>query len=324
MQQVKNNRIVNLRAVAIIMVVLGHSIIIYSSSWNLYTTSVMCKPLDGLKKGIDIIQMPIFFSLSGYLYYFSQNKKKFIHFLGDKSRRLMIPFFAFSILWLLPIRLLINYPGFMNKSIIKIIIKDIILGFDNGHLWFLQALFLVFIFMYFISKFLYRINRNQIYIALFIVLFAISYFASVIKNAPIIKNAFQYFVWFYLGYLINRFENILINKKTRVISLVATIILMVLYFAHTSTEVKYLASTSTVIFAYNIISNLYNKALDKIADNSFGIYLFHSPLVYITYSFLSEMNPIVVVSVNFFVFGGLAFYLTSLIKKSPFRIVVGE
>ena len=38
----KNYKIVNLRAIAIILVVLGHSIIIYKSGWNYYHTEVNC------------------------------------------------------------------------------------------------------------------------------------------------------------------------------------------------------------------------------------------------------------------------------------------
>ena len=34
----KNTKIVNIRALAIILVVLGHSIILYSSQWDLYET----------------------------------------------------------------------------------------------------------------------------------------------------------------------------------------------------------------------------------------------------------------------------------------------
>lgn len=69
-------RLTNIRAMAIFMVVLGHSIILYSSAWNLYETSVSVPFLDMLKKIIDIPQMLLFFSLSGYLFVFSHQKKR--------------------------------------------------------------------------------------------------------------------------------------------------------------------------------------------------------------------------------------------------------
>ena len=79
----KNKRLTqisNIRAVAIILVVLGHSIILYSSAWDLYGTKWSVPLLDTMKKVIDIIQMPLFFSLSGYLFVFSHQKRRgFLH-----------------------------------------------------------------------------------------------------------------------------------------------------------------------------------------------------------------------------------------------------
>lgn len=57
----RNNKIVNIRALAIVLVVLGHSIILYLSQWDLYTTINSVPILDNFKKVIDIIQMPLFF-----------------------------------------------------------------------------------------------------------------------------------------------------------------------------------------------------------------------------------------------------------------------
>lgn len=71
----KNTKIVNIRALAIILVVLGHSIILYSSKWDLYETINQVPILDNMKRIIDIIQTSLFFSISGYLFYYSLNKK---------------------------------------------------------------------------------------------------------------------------------------------------------------------------------------------------------------------------------------------------------
>lgn len=64
----KYNKITNLRAIAIFLVVFGHSIIIYSSEWNLYYTQNTCVFFDYLKRVINLIQMPIFFAISGFLF----------------------------------------------------------------------------------------------------------------------------------------------------------------------------------------------------------------------------------------------------------------
>lgn len=71
-----SNQIANIRALAILLVVFGHSIILYSSSWNLYSSIHSVPLLDNIKRIIDIIQMPIFFSISGYLFFFIHIIKK--------------------------------------------------------------------------------------------------------------------------------------------------------------------------------------------------------------------------------------------------------
>ena len=63
--------IVNIRAIAIMLVALGHSIILYSSAWNLYETTVNAPVLDHLKNVINMVQMPLFFSVSGFCLVFT-------------------------------------------------------------------------------------------------------------------------------------------------------------------------------------------------------------------------------------------------------------
>lgn len=54
-------KIDNLRAIAILLVVLGHSIIIYDPNWGLISSEVECMPFMYLKKMINLVQMPLFF-----------------------------------------------------------------------------------------------------------------------------------------------------------------------------------------------------------------------------------------------------------------------
>lgn len=67
----KREDIVTIRAIAIMLVVFGHSIILYSSAWNLYETSIQAPVLDHLKNVINVLQMPLFFSVSGFCLVFT-------------------------------------------------------------------------------------------------------------------------------------------------------------------------------------------------------------------------------------------------------------
>lgn len=56
-----SQKVTNIRALAIVIVVLGHSIILYSTKWTLYSTTVASPFLDWVKAVIDLVQMPLFF-----------------------------------------------------------------------------------------------------------------------------------------------------------------------------------------------------------------------------------------------------------------------
>lgn len=139
----KINEIVTLRAIAIVLVVFGHSIILYSSSWNLFQSGNQVPILDMLKQWINLIQMPLFLSVSGFLFQASYKKHNIYTLLKQKSLRLLIPYIFFYFVWLLPIRSFLNF-GQYDKLSLKLIFSGFLLGKDNGHLWYLPCLFLCF------------------------------------------------------------------------------------------------------------------------------------------------------------------------------------
>lgn len=322
----KNQRIINLRALAILMVVFGHSIILYSSEWNLYTTTVTCQPLDIIKKIINLIQMPLYFSISGYLFFYSQKKEKnYLDFIKEKSKRLLLPFITFAFLWLLPIRLLLKYPSYENVSPISLIFKNIIWGSDNGHLWFLEALFFIFIIMFYICRILYKKNNIMLYLSTGIILLILSLCSNKFLFIPFLYNLSRYCLWFYLGFILNRFEDLLINTYVKIITSVFLIFSFIIYYKIFNNSImQYILISNFVLVLYNYIFDKNIPILNKISSNSFGIYLFHSPLIYITFTYLSEANPIVVVAINFILWGGLAYILTNIIKKTKLKVIIGE
>ena len=62
-----NQQIVNLRGLAILLVVLGHSIIIYDSTFDLLTTGVQMPLFETVKHIVSFVQMKLFISISGFL-----------------------------------------------------------------------------------------------------------------------------------------------------------------------------------------------------------------------------------------------------------------
>ena len=157
----REERITNLRAISILIVVLGHSIIIYSDSWNLYHTIYNVPILNILKKVINLIQMPLFFSLSGYLFGKKINKYSFAQLVTKKTKRLLIPYLFVSCFWLLPIRIIIRFWSLEDRGIKALIWENIILQNDNGHLWFLPCMFMCFMLSFLMYKSATLLVRTQ-------------------------------------------------------------------------------------------------------------------------------------------------------------------
>ena len=79
-----------------------------------------------------------------------------------------------------------------------------------------------------------------------------------------------------------------------------------------------------IINIYGVIPAKTRKEIKTLSEDSFGIYLFHSPLIYFTFTFMPNVSPIVVVLVNFFVFGGLAILITEAVRKIGLLFIIGE
>lgn len=75
---------------------------------------------------------------------------------------------------------------------------------------------------------------------------------------------------------------------------------------------------------YGLIPQKTNKIAKKISEDSFGIYLFHSPLIYFTYAFISNASPILVVTLNFIIFGLTAMMFTEIIRHFNLSFIIGE
>lgn len=88
---------------------------------------------------------------------------------------------------------------------------------------------------------------------------------------------------------------------------------------------------SDIVCVIALIAVLYAGAPDKsvsivnrISKNSFGIYLFHSPLIYITFTFFSEKPVWFVVAVNFVVWGSVSYFMTEAMRKIRLGCFIGE
>ena len=194
-------------------------------------------------------------------------------------------------------------------------------GKELGHLWYLIILFIIFIITYLFMK---SIKNNKTFkdLTIFIFLIILEIVQQKVYINTYINLVMSNFLYFYIGILLNKYEKQLNIKK-----LVAVLLLIISFILIPIINNQYynlFCSIISIGLCYKLMPNKTNKVIEIISKNSFGIYLFHSPLVYITYSFFSNCNPLFVVSLNFLIFGTIAFLLTVMIRKTQLKFIIGE
>lgn len=197
-----NNRCIELDIIkfwAIILVVLGHVAMFYSPS-PLFKPLIGSDFMAACQRIIYSFHMPLFIFVSGCVYSFQveclKKKQDSKTFFIKKWKRLMIPYIIFGLFYVAPFLVLWGY----RDNYFSYVYDGIILSHDARHLWYVWALFNIFIIFYAISKLLDHSNWPQ-YILL---IFAIGCFiiANIFPYTFQLSSAFKYMLWFILGYLI--------------------------------------------------------------------------------------------------------------------------
>ena len=331
--------IVNIRAIAIMLVALGHSIIIYSSTWNLYQTSVQAPVLDHLKNIVNMLQMPLFFSVSGFCLVYTllrggEGRLEARAFIRNKCSRILLPFLIIGFLWLLPIRFALNYPNYRNLPLWKVVLKECLWGSDNGHLWFLPTLFLMFMLTLVLITICGTGARLDIVMAVIGVI-ALGLYGTarqtVSWNTYLLQFS-NYYLFFALGFIYHRNERLL-HKQLRHTTVpiipkpLAAIVLagaMAAAWFKPATPILLLCSCLSVLAVYIITPQHSTPFMRFISKDSMGIYLFHSPMLYISFTFWPDINPLLMILINFIGFGSIAIGMTELMRHLHLGFIIGE
>ena len=140
----------------------------------------------------------------------------------------------------------------------------------------------------------------------------------------------QYYSWFFLGYFI-------FNQEEKIHKISFNVLLLLTFFLTIMTIIfrqnvlfinncfKYFCAICWLMLIYKLSYKIKtNKIISYISYNSFGIYLFHSPLIYITFSTFANSNPIIVIFINFIFFSILSIFLTEFIRITKIKFIIGE
>lgn len=323
-----SEKIVNLRALAIILVVLGHSIIIYDPQWAVVAgihTTISNPVLYWLKQCINIVQMPLFFSISGYCFYFTTDKlnKKpegRSDFLQKKFKRIIIPFIIVLLAYNNPVKMVIGLKGYSIHEWPNLIIHQVFMQ-DIGHLWYLPTLFIIFGLSYIFRK----VQQKRFDFILLSGLLLLNIFAYKLPPIFCLSNVATYWIFFYVGFLLNK-DNIFqyIANIPPKVSLPCLAAILILGTVNPYGMLSAFVSITTILLLYICISKKEDKFLQRISKNSYGIYLFHSPLIYIAYTRFPDISPIAMIFWNFILCGVVAYGITSILRLTKLKFIIGE
>ena len=313
-----------IRTLAIVLVMLGHSIIIYEPSWTIINTDIEAPYFVLLKQVINLVQMPLFFALSGYLFFYTLQKKgSLMELMRNKTSRLLLPFIMVGVFFMIPIKASLAVPGYILPigGGIESYLFDYFKGYNVGHLWFLPTLFLIMVVCFIILPRRQNIWLDGIVMSLFIL---VTIFPKVISiPVPYYGSFCLHAYGFVLGFMIHKYSLLLETRLVFFVSLAVLVAGVVLMLFHAPLS-KEITACSLVYLVFLYMPSFDCSIIKAISKNSFGLYLFHSPLIYFAFMLCPDIHPFWMLVINLLLCGMIAFMITELVRKAGLDWIIGE
>lgn len=308
-----------LKGIAIFLVVLGHSIILYPIDLH---QNDLCELVF---RWLSSVHMPLFFVISGFCFSY---RGSYRHFIWKKVKRLLIPYFAFNVLDLIPRYLfpnLVNRPRGIAESVQKII-------FDGGELWFLYVLFIIFL----IYPFIYGWIKRSVYLfAGTLALLLLVHFAWTPIPMFRLGEVIYYLFYFTIGVMVREYlgNTIFDFKPGRLKAAAVTVVLLMLWFILIELNPPYLgivtALTGIITLYRSLRYGVLVQIFSRFGSYSLQIYLLNGFLLVISrtiiVSILQVTNPFAIIAFNMLVDFFLSYIIIKYIceRIRPAKILMG-
>lgn len=221
--------------------------------------------------------------------------------------------------------MLAHYAPYKTTAPLIVVFKYIVCGFDNGHLWFLPTLFIMLFVTYLINC-IVSFNSSRIPFCIFCC-FCTCLAQGIPSSLPYLGQFGNNYIWFVLGLIVHLFFVEMKNMHPAlkiVVAILAMVSLFAVFWGLDSRIFSYFASMLCVLTGYALMPNKRNLILSHISRNSMGMYLFHSPLIYLTYCYLPNINPFLMLLINFLGFGTISYFVTGFIRRVNLGFIIGE
>ncbi|MBE7055842.1 MAG: acyltransferase [Ruminococcaceae bacterium] len=334
MVETKKSDVYNIiKFISMLLVVLAHSTRMYTEKGVFHPVNDSMV-LASVTDYIYVFHMPLFILVSGAVFGLCIEKGKYTNipdFLINKAKRLLIPYLFFGIAYVAPVMCLLSIT---NQSFFEYCLKGILLSSDSRHLWYVLALFLIFVMAIIIRPLLVKSRMTRfIVLACSLLLFVVS---SKIPNLLQSSAACSYQLYFFIG-LILHYEYGFVEKVFRKLFLVFVLTPFILagMFWFNPNSISNLCYTfvgiiMVVFIGYCIdrwCKNFTGSFVFKIINkNSFGIFLFHPMIIYILYYFLGpiDINPYLLSIGIALISLVMSVGLTELMRMLRLKVLIGE
>ena len=328
------------KTVLMLVVVFYHSMLFWSGTWFTKNPVFKADLLNVIASWLDTFHVYGFTLVSGYIfYYLKEENGKYVQFTGfikSKIKRLILPYFFVTIIWVAPH----NY--IWNEFDLVLAIEKYLLGYAPSQLWFLLMLFNVFILAWLLSVFLIKYDLGAIFVGIIFVGIGLlgSYF---FPNYFQIWTSFKYIIFFIVGFKLRQNSPKFLMKIPCFIWVISSLIMF--YASNLLRQNEFIICKILSLgftFGGNIIGALmsffvlqkvawkmpfFNKMLVKyLSEYSMTIYLFHQQFIYWFISaFNGIINPYLHVIVSFVGAIMCSVLLSKILKKYQLtRFLIGE
>lgn len=301
-KQLENIQI--LRVITIFLMVMTHSYAIYVGGWEMPPSCSDNRINWWIGKSVFCCMLEMFVFISGYICAYQlivlKRNQTLSEIIKSKAKRLLLPSLFFSLLYLC----IFSFESIKTNSFFYNV-YSVING--KGHLWFLPMLFWCFILLPISMRIFNKIKMNDKLQLSIVLLIAILPLAVIPFR---IGSAFNYFYFFFLGYMVFKHQNSVMNffHRNKVILLAGLLFLITfisgtlfiekinamtleqiyqkVYYKSIINIIRIIYSTLGVMVIYSIINNLKKingNYLLRFGKYCFGVYILHQFIIIIIY-----------------------------------------
>lgn len=312
-----------LKVFATFLVVIGHVTIRYNAtSYPTIDTSIP----QTITKLIYLFHMPLFMALSGAIYKIGENKyNQFSTFLVNKVLRLIVPYFFVGCFFLVPSIWL--FQDWNSEEVLKQY-ENLFLGRDCRHLWYLLALFEIFVAHYFFTK---RCKIGYVILLFGSIIVSTIYSYCLDFDLFSVNMAVRYYPYFIVGAILckKKYSPQVLMQYVLSAGLIAVILKLNHYVF-----IDILLSTiwPIPIIAFFIVTAIFiikkhkfkGFGLRAILEYCFPIYLFHVPIIYVFDKVVPFVNLPVTILLTIIISVIISIIIAIIIRLLHGKYLIGE